>query len=121
MDADLSCSNWLLSYTTMMGPANTMYGEESLEEKNMNIVLVGYRRPQWTVQAGLFNAFVHNYWMETRNANALTPFTSRAHCNRNTYFTVKLSFNLSYGRTAQHRDRQINNEDREAGIMKSTK
>lgn len=121
VDADLSYSNWLLSYTTMMGPANTMYGEESLEEKNMNIILIGYRRPQWTIQAGVFNAFMREYWMETRNANALTPFTSRAHCSRNTYFTVKLNFNLSYGRQTQHHERKINNEDRDAGIMKRTK
>lgn len=121
VDTDFSYANWLLSYTTMMGPANTMYGEESLEERNMNIVLLGYRQPHWTIQAGVFNAFVNNYWMETRNVNALTPFTSRAHCNRNTYFTVKLSFNVSYGRQSQRRDKQINNEDRDAGIMKGTK
>lgn len=118
VDADFVWGNWLLSYNTMMGPANTMYGEESLEERNMNIVLLGYKRPRWSVQAGIFNAFVREYWMETRNSNALTPFTSRAHSNRNSYLALKLSFRLSHGRQAQGRSKQIH---KEAGIMQGTK
>lgn len=121
MDADFAWGNWLLSYNTMMGPANTMYGEESLEERNMNIVLLGYKRPRWSVQAGIFNALVREYWMETRNSNALTPFTSRAHSNRNSYLALKLSFRLSHGQQAQDRSRQIHNKDKEAGIMQGTK
>lgn len=121
VDADFTYGNWMLSYNTMMGPANTMYGEESLEENNMNIVLLGYKRPKWSAQAGVFNAFVREYSMETRNANALTPFTSRAHCNRNTYFAMKLSFNISYGRQARDYGKRINNEDKDAGIMQGTK
>lgn len=121
VDADLSYGPWLLSYNTMMGPANTMYGEEWMEEKNMNSVLVGYKLSRWTVQAGLFNAFMNEYVMETRNDNALAPFTSRAHCNKNTYFTMKLSFNLTYGRQAQRHEKKINNEDKETGIMRGTK
>lgn len=121
VDADFTWGNWLFSYQTMMGAANTMYGEESLEERNMNVVLAGYKRERWSVQAGVFNAFVPEYWMETRNYNALTPFASRAHCSRNTYLALKLSFHLRYGRQMDGHDRQVNNEDREAGIMQETK
>lgn len=121
IDADLTFGNWMLSYNTMMGAANTMYGEESLEEKNMNILLVGYRQPSWTVQAGILNAFVSEYWMMTQNNNALTPFTSRAHCDRNMYFAMKLSFNISSGRQPSNRRQLINNEDKDAGIMHGTK
>lgn len=121
VDADFTFGHWLLSYNTMVGPANTMYGEESLEEENMNMALVGYKRARWSVQAGVFNAFVREYWMETHNRNALTPFTSRAHCNRNTYFALKLSFNLAYGRQQHGRDTRIHNEDKETGIMHGTK
>lgn len=73
------------------------------------------------MKAGLFNAFVREYWMETRNGNALTPFTSRAHCDRNTYLAVKLTVSLDYGRQLREQDRKIRNEDRDAGIMRGTK
>lgn len=121
VDADFSYGNWVLSYRTIMGPANTMYGEESLEETNMNTLLAGYKRSRWSVQAGVFNAFVREYRMKTCNANALVPFTSRAHSNRNMYFAMKLSFRLDYGRQTDLRDKRIDNEDRETGIMQGTK
>lgn len=121
VDADLTFGSWTLSYNMMMGAANTMYGEESLEEKNMNTVFVGYRQPRWTVQAGVFNAFVSEYWMKTRNENALTPFTSHAYCSRNMYFAMKLSFNISSGRQSHDRQPRITNEDKETGIMQGTK
>ena len=95
---DLKFGNWIFSYNTFDGPANRMYGEELIEEKTMHLMLAGYAKPSWSLQAGVFNPFMKTYWMETKNLSAVAPYTSRAYCHRNPYFTIKASFSLSYGR-----------------------
>ncbi|MCM1312059.1 MAG: carboxypeptidase-like regulatory domain-containing protein [Bacteroides sp.] len=120
-NVDFVYKNWMASYNTLMGPANTMYGEELMEEKNMTMLLVGYKKPAWSIKMGVFNPFMKEYWMETHNWSAIASSVSKAHCNKNMYFTIKLNFNLNYGRQIQHRHKQINNEDTDAGIMQGTK
>lgn len=121
IDIDFSYGNWVFSYNTMMGPANTMYGEQIIEEKNMSLILAGYKSRKWSLQAGAFNPFMHGYWMKTEDCSQLAPSVSRAHCNKNTYFAMKLSLYIKYGRQVQSAHKKINNEDNDAGIMKGTK
>ena len=64
---DFSYGNWIFMAQTLSGPANDMYGEEIIEEKDMNQIMAGYKRPEWSVQAGVFNAFMNSYSMTTRN------------------------------------------------------
>lgn len=95
---DLKFGNWIFSYNTFDGPANRMYGEELIEEKTMHLMLAGYSASSWSLQAGVFNPFMKTYWMETKNLSSVAPYTSRAYCHKNPYFTVKASFAFSYGR-----------------------
>ena len=94
---DFSYGNWIFMAQTLSGPANDMYGEEIIEEKDMNQIMAGYKRPEWSVQAGVFNAFMNSYSMTTRNLSALAPYTSKGHCGHNTYFAVKVSVALNFG------------------------
>lgn len=122
VDLNLSYHGWMLSYNTMMGPANTMYGEQWTEENNMNMLLIGYKRPRWSMQIGAFNLFMKEYWMKTVDLSALAYSISRAHCNKNTYFVVKLSLNVSHGR-----QKPVNNmmrtmdTDKDTGILQGSK
>lgn len=119
---DFNYGNWLAYANIMSGPANKMYGEEIIEEKDMNQIMVGYNGGLWSLHIGVFNAFMKNYWMETRNLSALAPYSSKAHGMRsNSYFAIKLSLSLDYGHKRQDvelRDREI---DYDNGILPGTK
>lgn len=96
---DFSYGNWLAYANIMSGSENRMYGEEIIEEKDMNQIMVGYKRDKWSIHLGVFNAFLKDYWMETRNLSALAPYQSKAHSGRSsTYVAVKFNLSLDFGR-----------------------
>ena len=98
-----------------------MYGEEIIEEKDMNQIMVGYRRDKWSVHAGVFDVFI-NYWMESRNLSTLTPYVSKAHSGRNSsYFAVKFNLKLDFGRVSRHVNNHQNDIDSDSGILTGTK
>ena len=47
LGVDFSYGNFLFYANTMSGPANSMYGEEIIEEKDMNMIMIGYKRQKW--------------------------------------------------------------------------
>lgn len=98
VSVDLLLGNWTFTATTLTGDANRMYGEEIITEKDMNMALVGYRGKNWSLQGGVFNAFMKDYWMKTENMSAMTPYVSKAHCGRNAYAVVRFSMTLDFGR-----------------------
>ncbi|MDE5641943.1 MAG: hypothetical protein K2I56_00460 [Muribaculaceae bacterium] len=121
LNVDFSFGNWLAYGNIMSGPANYMYGEEIIEEKDMNQIMVGYRRDKWSVHAGVFDVFI-NYWMESRNLSALTPYVSKAHSGRNSsYFAVKFNLKLDFGRVSRHVNNHQNDIDSDSGILTGTK
>ena len=95
--ADVTYRHFIFTAATLSGADNYMYGDEIITEKPMNMILAGYKTERWAVQAGAFN-LMKDYWMKTENFSPLTPFKSKAHCGKNTYFTVKLSLTLNYGK-----------------------
>ncbi len=125
VSVDFNYGNWVAGASVMTGNANSMYGEEIIHEKDMNMLLVGYKMPRWTLQIGIFNAFMREYWMKSENMSALTPFQSKAHCGKNAYGVVKFSLNLDFGRGRQDADIMDTfgpaEPDSDSGIMDSTK
>lgn len=121
LSVDFSYGNWLAYGNIMSGPANYMYGEEIIEEKDMNQIIVGYKRDKWSIHAGVFNAFI-NYWMESCNLSALTPYTSKAHSGRNSlYIAVKFNLMLDFGRKSRKMNIHQNEIDSDSGILTGTK
>ena len=121
LSVDFSYGNWLAYGNIMSGPANYMYGEEIIEEKDMNQIMVGYKRDKWSIHAGVFDAFI-NYWMESRNLSALAPYTSKAHSGRNSsYFAIKINLMLNYGRKGRQVNIYQNDIDSDCGILTGTK
>lgn len=121
--ADAVYKHFIFTACTMSGPDNYMYGDEIITEKPMNMILAGYKGSNWTLQAGVFN-LMKNYWMKTENFSPLTPFTSNAHCGKNTYFTVKFSINLNYGKQRDRQDNSPENTshfDMDSGIVNGLK
>lgn len=98
LGVDFSYGNWTFNANTMSGHDNYMYGEEIITEKDMNMILIGYKRNRWSLQSGVFNAFMKDYWMKTENMSSLTPYTSKAHCGKNAYAVMRFSLSLDFGR-----------------------
>lgn len=122
MSVDLNYGNWLAYGNIMSGPANKMYGEEIIEEKDMNQIMVGYKHPKWSLHLGVFNAFMRNYWMETRNLSALAPYTSKAHSGRSSsYLAVRFNLSLDFGRKGRDINVPDNDFDNDSGILTGTK
>lgn len=121
--ADATYKHFIFTACTMSGPDNYMYGDEMITEKPMNMILVGYKGTNWALQAGVFN-LMKSYWMKTENFSPLTPFTSNAHCGKNTYFAVKISFNLNHGKQQdRHEDlpANVSHFDMDSGIINGVK
>ncbi len=122
--ADVEYRHFIFTACTMSGPENYMYGDEIITEKPMNMILAGYKGHNWTLQAGAFN-LMRNYWMKTENFSPLTPYKSEAHCGRNIYFAVKVSFNLNNGKHKKEEDIENfpseSSLDMDAGIVNGFK
>lgn len=120
--ADFSYGNWLFYGNIMSGPENKMYGEEIIEERDMNQVMAGYKRNWWSVHLGVFNAFMRNYWMETRNLSSLTPYRSKAHSGRSSsYVAIKINISLDFGSRGRQFDALEEVTDIDSGILTGTK
>lgn len=122
LSLDFSYGHWLAYANIMSGPENRMYGEEIIEEKDMNQIMAGYRQAAWSVHLGVFNAFIHNYWMATRNLSALAPYRSKAHSGRgSSYIAARLNIALDFGRKVNPVDLPEIGEDRDSGILSGAK
>ena len=121
LSVDFSYGNWIAYGGIMSGPANYMYGEEIIEEKDMNQIMAGYKRDNWSVSVGVFDAFI-NYRMESRNLSALTPYTSKAQSgSHSAYFAVKFNLSLDFGRKTRQVEVHQNDLDSDSGILTGTK
>lgn len=119
---NFSYGNWLAYANIMSGSENRMYGEEIIEEKDMNQIMVGYKRDKWSIHLGVFNAFFKDYWMETRNLSTLAPYQSKAHSGRSSsYVAVKFNLSLDFGRKGRSAGMPEIDNDRDSGILTGTK
>ena len=118
LSVDFTYGHWLAYGNIMSGPANRMYGEEIIEEKDMNQIMAGYRGNGWSAHIGVFNAFVRDYSMETRNLSALTPYTSLAHSGRSSsYLALRFSLDLESGRKQRDISTHGLEPDSDTGIL----
>lgn len=122
LSVDFTYGNWLAYGNIFSGPANYMYGEEIIEEKDMNQIMIGYKRDRWSLHLGVFNAFLKNYWMRTSNLSALAPYISKAHSGRSSsYLAVKFNLTINYGRKSREVVIHENGVDNDSGILTGTK
>lgn len=122
LSMDFNFKDWLVYANIMSGPANNMYGEEIIEEKNMNQIMAGYRHGSWSLHLGIFNAFLKNYWMESRNLSALAPYISKAHSGRSSsYIAVKFNMSIDFGRGSRNVELHKKEIDDDNGILSGTK
>lgn len=120
VNLDLSYHNWLANFTTIT-PPRFMYGEQLMKSDQMYTIMAGYKRPQWSVMAGVLNPFSGEYKTDNRNWSAVNPVISQIHTTNNRSFLVRLSMNLNYGKQLKSIRKQINNIDTDPGIIQGVK
>ena len=121
IDAEICYHHWQLSYNTLTGYANYMYGTRLMKERNMSMIMAGYKTDAFSVKVGVIDPFIKKYWMETRDMAPLLNSVSKAYSNRPAYLAVQLSLNLSYGRHTGSYGREIENTDTGSTLLKGVK
>lgn len=102
---------------------NNLWGETLEYGEFYHQIGVGYNADKWGFRAMLMNPFsVKGYSIETKDLSALAPNTQHAEM-RDFRQMLILNFhcNLDFGTQRRDSGKRINNEDKENGILSSTK
>lgn len=121
IDAEINWKKWQLSYNTLTGYANYMYGSRLMRERNMSMITAGYKTERYTLKIGVLDPFIRKYWMETRDSAPLLSSVSHAYSNRPTYFVMQVGVNLNFGRNTIRHDIGLENSDTDNGLLKGVK
>lgn len=113
---DFTYNSWAANFTTIT-PPRSMYGEQMMKSDQMYTIMAGYKKPSWSIMAGVLNPFTSEYKTDNRSWSAVVPVTSKIHTSNNRSFLVKLGFNLNYGKQFKGGSKRINNTDIDSGIM----
>ncbi len=121
IDLELNYGKWQLSYNTLTGYANYMYGTRLMKERNMSMIMAGYRGGWYTLKAGVLDPFIRKYWMETIDMSPLISSKSKAYSLSPTYVVIQANVNIGFGRRSEARHKTMENSDNESGLLKGTK
>jgi len=103
--------------------SNNLWGETLEYGEFYHHIGLGYNAEKWGFRAMLMNPFsVKGYSIETKDLSALAPNTQHAEM-RDFRQMLILNFhcNLDFGTQRRDSGKRINNEDKENGILSSTK
>lgn len=103
-------------------PWDYFYGEGLENGERLHMAGIGYNKPKWSVMLGAFNPFGGHYKRNNENRSELNPVKSRISTESLTrMYTIKVTFNLDFGRKFSGGDKRINNSDTDSGIMSGAK
>lgn len=103
-------------------PWDYFYGESLNNGERLHMAGIGYNKPKWSVMLGAFNPFGGTYKRNNENWSELNPVKSKISTeNLVRMYTIKVTFNLDFGRKFSGGDKRINNSDTDSGIMSGAK
>lgn len=121
LEAMANYKNWS-GFFQIQNHRNHFYGETLSYGENYHILGVEYRYKQLNVGLLTFNPFTNNYKRGDENFSALAPSKNWWYLKETSrLFVVRLSWNFSFGRKYQSVEKRLNNEDNNAGTLKSGK
>jgi hypothetical protein len=102
---------------------NWFYGEKmSGGEKNMLMLMLGYNYKNMSLNVGVLNPFTDNYKQDSENRSQYASYKKSRYINESSRMIVaEFSYNFSFGRKVNSGQKRLNNEDNDAGVMKSGK
>lgn len=106
----------------MRNHKNDFYGETLTYGENFHILGVTYQLKQLNVGVFGINLFSNNYRTGNENFNAVAPSKNWSYFKESSCLVaMKLSWNFSFGRKYESRQKRLNNEDTTSGTLKSGK
>ncbi len=113
--------NWTL--TADMNSSNqTLWGETITKEEKSHSINVGYNKDKWSMSIGVLNPFTKRYEMEIENKSSLAPYLQKAYSTKlNPLFIMNFTVNLDFGRSYKAKEKRVNNEDSDSGILSGKK
>lgn len=113
--------NWAL--TADMNSSNQiLWGETITKEEKSHSINVGYNKDKWSMSIGVLNPFTKRYEMEIENKSSLAPYLQKAYSTKlNPLFIMNFTVNLDFGRSYKAKEKRVNNEDSDSGILSGKK
>jgi len=122
INLDANYKNWIVNFTTITPPNRYVYGEQLFKGDLMHTLMAGYKKPAWSIMAGVHNPFIRTYRSENENWSALNPVKSDIHSkNMARSVVVKFNFNINFGTQIKGINKAIQNMDTDSGIMQGVK
>ncbi|MDR0833611.1 MAG: outer membrane beta-barrel family protein [Candidatus Symbiothrix sp.] len=99
------------------------YGETMTGgEKNMFMLMLGYKHKEMALNAGIMNPFTDNYKQDSENRSQYASYKKSNYINESSRMVMlQFSYNFTFGRTFNSRQKWLNNADDDAGVMKTGK
>ncbi|MEG1563977.1 MAG: TonB-dependent receptor [Bacteroides sp.] len=120
-EAMANYKNWS-GFFQIQNHQNDFYGETLSYGENYHVIGVDYRYKQFNLGLMTFNLFSNNYKRGSENFSALAPSKNWLYIKESArIFLLRASWNFSFGRKYKTAEQRLNNEDSNAGTLKSGK
>jgi hypothetical protein len=101
---------------------NRFYGETMEGGERMHLLLLNYKYKQASFGLGMICPFTGNFYVTTENRSATASYQKKIYNNDYPRLVVfRFACNFSFGRKYQSGQKQLNNTDDDAGVMKAGK
>ena len=116
-----SYKNWS-AYFEIRNHRNNFYGETLTYGENFSLLNVSYRHKQINVGVMCLNPFSNNYRIGSENFSPMASSKNWMYIKESSrLFAITFSWNFSFGRKYESTEKQLHNEDNNAGTLKSGK
>ncbi len=101
---------------------NWFYGETMSGGENLHYLMAGYKYKNLSLMAGMFNPFVNNYKVDSENWSQYASYKKSNYLKESSrMFTLRLTYNFSFGRSFKSGQKRLNNADDDSGVMSTGK
>jgi hypothetical protein len=90
--------------------------------ENFHYLMLGYNYKNLSLTAGMFNPFADNYKVDTENRSQYASYKRSMYINETSrMFTLRLTYNFSFGHSFTSGQKRLNNADDDSGVMSTGK
>ncbi|MDR1624274.1 MAG: carboxypeptidase-like regulatory domain-containing protein [Tannerellaceae bacterium] len=121
VEGNFTCKRFVASLG-METPWDRFFGETMNGGENTHYAMLGYRRDNLSVFAGILNPFIDNYKQRTENRSAHASYKRVNYVNESSrMLLLRLTYNFSFGRRFDAKQKRLNNADDDSGVMNAEK
>ncbi|MDR2118630.1 MAG: carboxypeptidase regulatory-like domain-containing protein [Tannerellaceae bacterium] len=106
----------------METPWDRFFGETMSGGENLHYAMLGYRHKNLSFGLGMLNPFADSYKQESENRSQYASYRKTNYINETSrMFTLRFSYNFSFGRTFKAGEQRLHNADEDSGVMSTGK